>query len=255
MIRSVSFIGAGNVAWHLAKALKQAGINIVEICSQHLQSAQELATQVNAKAVTLNELNNKSDLYIIAIADDAIVKVAGQVKPKNGIVVHTSGSIGIDTLKICSNNIGVFYPLQTFSKQKNIDLKSVPFCIEGNNSSTEKSLIELASKISNNVNLINSNQRKQLHLAAVFACNFSNHCYQIADELLNSSGLKLDLLFPLIKETASKIETVAPKNAQTGPAIRHDEKVIQEHINLLKDHPDYQNLYKFVTQSIQKSHE
>jgi predicted short-subunit dehydrogenase-like oxidoreductase (DUF2520 family) len=253
MIRSVSFIGAGNVAIHLAKSLSSTGIIINEICSKNDVSAQNLAAKTGAKATTLEKLSNTSDLYIIAIKDDQLEGLTINLKDK--LVVHTSGSVSMQVLSPISKNIGVFYPLQTFTKHKQVDFKTIPMCIESSSTMAAKSLIELANKISSNVQEVTSEQRKKLHLAAVFACNFSNHFYSIADEILKESNLSLNLLKPLITETAFKINSISPKEAQTGPAIRKDITTIEDQLNQLKDKPEYRKLYNFVTQSIQNNYE
>ena len=151
------------------------------------------------------------------------------------------------------DNNGIFYPLQTFSKDKGVDISSVPFCIEANNTETQNTLFNLAKTLSNNVQLITSEQRKVIHLAAVFACNFSNNMYAIADDILLQNGMDLNLLKPLIKETANKIQKDSPKHVQTGPARRNDQEVIKNHIQMLADSKDYQDIYELITNNIIKN--
>ncbi|MGB3946541.1 MAG: F420-dependent NADP oxidoreductase [Bacteroidia bacterium] len=249
---SIVFIGSGNVATHLALALKKAGHRIIQVYSQHLEHADALAKLVKAQSIDSIELIDKmADIYIVAVKDDAIEVVVKQLQLSDKIVAHTSGSIDMKALKNASKNYGVFYPLQTFSKNKKVDFKTVPICLEANNSDTFTVLLNLA-QISTNVQSINSKQRKSIHLAAVFACNFSNHLYAIADTILQKNKLSLELLKPLIEETAQKIKTTAPVLAQTGPAVRNDKKIMKNHLEMLSSNSDYQKIYELLSKSIQK---
>jgi predicted short-subunit dehydrogenase-like oxidoreductase (DUF2520 family) len=188
-------------------------------------------------------------LYSVAIKDDAIENVLQQIIDKNIFIVHTSGSIPITVFEQTGfNNYGIFYPLQTFSKLKAINLLDVPFCIEANEQ--EDILVELANKLSNSVHRVDSEQRKKLHLAAVFACNFTNHMYAIAEDLCLKNNVNFNILKPLIRETAEKITLNHAKDVQTGPAKRKDEKIIENHIEQLSDSKSYQDIYKLITESI-----
>ena len=254
-MKTVTIIGAGRVATHLGKGLKTAGLEINEVISKSGNSARELAELLNAKAVQdWANLSPTSDLYLVAVNDDAVAEVAQSFPFNDKLIAHTSGSVQMDVLSNASSSYGIFYPLQTFSKEKDVDLKKVPFCIEGADEVCAKSLFELAEQVSDNVSYVDSNQRKRLHLAAVFACNFSNHLYAIAEELLGEDGLSLDMLRPLLTETAEKAQTHSPKSVQTGPAVRNDEAIITNHLEQLEAHPDYRNLYNLLTKSIQDKH-
>ena len=250
-IKTITFIGAGNVATHLAKAFFNEGYEIEQIFSNNIDNALALADEVNSIAIdNVINLNSISDLYIVAVKDDAIQSVLQQIIDKNIFIVHTSGSIPISVFETTGfNNYGIFYPLQTFSKSKAINLLEVPFCIEANNN--ENLLFELANKLSNTVHLVNSEQRKKLHLAAVFACNFTNHMYAIAEDLCIKNNVNFNILKPLIKETAEKITLNHAKDVQTGPAKRNDEQIIQQHIEQLDDLKNYQEIYRLITQNIQ----
>ncbi len=247
----IVIIGAGNVASQLSSALKQSKHNIVQIYSKHTSSAGRLAKSLNC-SFTNNplEIVNDSDLYIIAVNDDAVTEVVQQLRLKDKIVVHTSGSVEMNILNPSSKNYGVFYPLQTFSKNNKIDFKTIPICIEASNASVLKTLQLIAESISNNVQKINSEQRKTIHLSAVFACNFSNHLYSIALDILASADLSFDILKPLIEETAKKIKNNPPGEMQTGPAARNDKKTMNNHLKMLSDNKDYQQLYKLMSKSI-----
>jgi len=250
----IVLIGAGNIASHLGPALQAAGHSIVQVVNRSQESAQRLASELNADSTTdLKSARTDVDMYLLAVSDDAIAKVAKQLNAGTALVAHTSGSIDLAAIDGVSINTGVFYPLQTFSMGRNIDWKAVPVCVEGNHAGVENKLFELGKSISDNCRVLNSEQRKQVHLAAVFVSNFTNHMYHIADELLQEKDLPFDLLQPLIAETADKIRTDAPKKMQTGPALRQDMKVLTAHANMLEQHPVYQKIYNFVTESIRSS--
>lgn len=247
-------IGAGNVATHFAKALQIAGVQVAQVWSNHYANAQVLAGEVGATAVqSLNAINNDTQLCIIAIKDDAISTIIPQLKGFNGIVVHTSGAVAINIFENQFANYGVFYPLQTFSKEKQVDFSTIPLCLEANNEATLKVLTDLATKLSGQVEVVNSEKRKILHLAAVFACNFTNHLYTLANELLTANDLDFQIIRPLINETASKVQHALPAAVQTGPAIRHDEETMKKHIALLQGQPELIEIYRTLSNSIKKT--
>lgn len=246
---NIILIGAGNVATQLGLSLYAAGYQISQVYSPTKSSSTTLAKKLKAESITdLKKLNTEAAIYIIAVKDDAIESVAKQLKLKDKIVAHTSGSISINALKGVSKNHGVFYPLQTFTKNKKVNFKNVPLCIEGNNKATSTTLLYFAKSLSPNAKLISSEQRKTIHLAAVFACNFSNHMYAIAENILKKNKLSLDLLKPLIEETALKIKDNSPTKVQTGPAIRGDKKVMEEHLKMLNG--NNKEIYKIVSNHI-----
>ena len=184
--------------------------------------------------------------------DDAISDVLSQLK--NTAIVHTSGSIGMNIFSDNFSNCGVFYPLQTFNKEVEVNISEVPFCIEGNSLKFENQLTQIAKRISNNVVVMDSEQRKQLHIAAVFACNFSNQMFAIADDLLAEKNIDFEILLPLIKQTIAKLDKNKPKTVQTGPAMRNDKTIIQEHINLIQE-KEIKVLYQKISANITKTHE
>jgi predicted short-subunit dehydrogenase-like oxidoreductase (DUF2520 family) len=195
-------------------------------------------------------INPDADIYLISVSDFAICSLLQEINFNNKLIAHTSGSISMDDLKKYSNNYGVFYPLQTFSKYREVNFSNVPFCIEGNTLSNEQILVDLASIISKDVRIINSEQRKQLHLSAVFASNFVNHMYAIAAEIANQKDLPFEILLPLITETASKIQNMTPTEAQTGPTVRNDKNTINEHLNMLNYNPKLKKLYSLLSENI-----
>lgn len=247
----IVLIGAGNTATQLGIALYKEGYFISQVYSRTKKSAEALAKKINSKAITdFKKLELSDAIYIIAVKDDAIQKITKQLKLKNQIVVHTSGTVSIEILKKCSKNFGVFYPLQTFSIEKPVDFKTVPVCIEANNKTTATTLQYFAKSISNKVFKINSDQRKIIHLAAVFACNFSNHMYAIASSILEKNKLSFDILKPLIEETANKIKMNSPDKMQTGPAIRGDKKTMNEQMKILSRDKTLKSLYNLLSKSI-----
>jgi predicted short-subunit dehydrogenase-like oxidoreductase (DUF2520 family) len=254
LIKTITLIGAGNVATHLGKALRNKGFIINQVYSKTIENAAVLATEVGANFCDkINEITNKSDIYLVCIKDDAIASFLEQLNIKGQLIVHTSGSIDMNVFKTNGfKNYGILYPLQSFSKSKEINLSNVPFCIEANAAENENLLTTFAKNLSDNVHLINSEQRKKIHLAAVFACNFSNYMYTIANDILTKNNIDFELLKPLITETANKIKENNPKDMQTGPAKRNDEEVIKNHIQLLTDTPSYQDIYKLITENIIK---
>jgi predicted short-subunit dehydrogenase-like oxidoreductase (DUF2520 family) len=246
----VVILGAGNVASHLFKAFsKMKNLKVIQVYNHRKASLKDFE-KITATTTKINELK-PAHFYILALKDDSIQEIAKQIGDKNGIVLHTSGAVGLDVLEGLTN-FGVFYPLQTFSKEKSVNFSEIPICIEANSEENLKRIKELALKISADVREINSAQRKALHLAAVFVNNFSNHLYSIGAEICREHEVEFNILQPLIKETASKVENLTPQSAQTGPALREDRKTINAHLALLPEHK--KNIYKLLTQSIQELH-
>ena len=253
--KRIAFVGAGNVAWHLAQALTAAGHEVEAIYSRSRTSREPLASQL-PQAQTLDTLDFSRlvlDVVFISVPDAALADVAAALKVSPGtLVVHTSGSQPLALLqKVEGARAGVFYPLQTFSKIKPIDMALVPLLVEAQSQETLQQLETLARSISSQVYQVSSEARKQLHLAAVFACNFTNHLLGISQQLLQEANLPKQLLQPLIEETIAKAAQQNPFSVQTGPAIRGDENVLQAHLQLLEQHPAYASLYRQLSKSIQ----
>lgn len=257
----ISFIGSGNVAWHLSQAFEDHGHLICEVYSRHLSNSKALIKQLfDVKAVdSLDFSDSEAELFVLAVSDDSIQDVLDQLElPENAIVVHTSGSKSLDLLTNWNENIpelnikvGVFYPLMTFTKERKIQFSEVPLCIECEDKVTETLLVKTAQKISNIVYLVDTEERKILHLAAVFANNFVNHLLAISQDILNDNDLEMNLLRPIIKETilkASEAEDI--HDMQTGPARRGDQKTIKSHIELLKPNPMAEKIYRIMSESI-----
>lgn len=247
MIR-ITIIGSGNVAQHLIKAFSAS--KFVEINQAFSRKKEALLHVLDAEKIVtdFNELQ-PSDLYIISVSDNAIAEVSSQLPFNNQLVVHTSGTSSIELLDN-KNRRGVFYPLQTFSKNKEVDFSIIPFCLEAENTADFKVLETAAKSISTAIFSINSEQRKALHVAAVFVNNFTNHLYQIGQEICEEHQVPFDILKPLILETADKIKTLSPADAQTGPAKRHDSITTDAHLAFIQNE-NQKNIYKILTQSIQ----
>lgn len=253
----IVLIGAGNVGTHLGHRLHACGIPIKQVYSRQLRKAQKLARQVNAQANNQwTELYPNADLYILAVSDDAIADVAqkmyAQLSP-DVLVVHTSGATPSNVLQHFRRH-GVFYPLQTFSVDQGVDFSLIPICVSASQPEDEAFLEKTGQTVSSKVYRINDKKRAVLHVAAVFANNFANHCFQISHEMLEKEQLPFDLLLPLIQETARKITDQTPANMQTGPAIRGDVDTIQRHLDYLeKTNNPYREIYRQLSKSIQPS--
>jgi len=252
MIENVVIIGAGNLGTQLALSLHEKGIRVKQVYSRKPESASELAQKVNASfSSDLSQLLPETDLYIVAVKDSAIQEVLENLRLKSDqLIVHTAGSVPMNILEGFSANYGVFYPLQTFSKSRRIDFSDIPICIEANHPFNMLKLEKLGEMLSSSVNQINSEERKTLHLAAVFVNNFVNHLYAVGADILHDKKLDFDLLKPLIRETAEKIVSLHPVDAQTGPAKRNDQKTIKTQLKMLQDKPEFLKIYSFATESI-----
>jgi predicted short-subunit dehydrogenase-like oxidoreductase (DUF2520 family) len=250
----IDIIGTGSLATSLAPALEQNGYVIGNIYGRSIKSARGLADNLYQAAATtsLDFSNSKSTIFLLAISDDAIEEVSRElVLPANAVVAHTSGSRNMSVLGYtASPNIGVFYPLQSFSKLKRVSFDEVPILIEAENNFTKKALTALASKISSTVSGATSKQRRLIHLAAIFANNFTNAMLVQADEIMQVAKSNLNLLGPLIEETVNKSMAIGPENAQTGPAVRGDMNILDEHMQMLEKHPDLKATYQLMTQQI-----
>lgn len=247
----VTIIGSGNVATHLALALFNKGIVIHQIYSKSLVNAQILAKHVNAEAINdFSQLNNNFSVGIVAVSDAAIKKTIALIPHKDKLWLHTSGTTAVKVFARNYKNYGVLYPLQTFSKNKKIDFSQIPFFIEANNNESLEQIKLLVNQLSQNCIVADSKTRKALHVAAVFACNFTNHLYAVSSSILKDHNLSFDYLKPLIKETVDKAMLMEPKQAQTGPAVRNDFLIIREHKKFLNYKKQYKRLYKNLSESI-----
>ena len=246
----VVIIGSGNVAQHLVQAFaKSKEIEVSQVFSRR----KEIIVPLLDSGKIITDFNDlvEADIYIIAISDDAIAKVSSQLPFENRLVVHTSGSVPIDTLDN-KNRRGIFYPLQTFTKGKEVDFSQIPICLESENDSDFELLKKAAKTISNNVFKSNEKQRKALHISAVFVNNFVNEMYRIGNEICEENKVPFEILKPLILETVNKVMTLSPAAAQTGPAKRNDKQTIEAHLDFLSNE-NHATIYKILTQSIQNN--
>lgn len=250
----IVFLGSGNVATHMAIVLKKAGNEIIQIYSRTDTNAKLLAERVAAEPISnLNNLNREANLYIFSLNDDALPNIIQMMPDTSGIWIHTAGSAPMKLFekRLSKGGYGVIYPLQTFSKERELNFSKISLFVEGDISETENMLLSLARTISENVKLLDSDSRKYLHLSAVFANNFSNHMFTLSNEILKKQGISFDVLRPLITETAAKVLEMEPNKAQTGPAIRLDEKVINKHLELIED-DKIQEIYTILSKSINR---
>lgn len=245
----IVILGTGNVATHLCRALSQK-CHVVQIWSRNVDHARELAAEMpDAQAIdAVADVVTDADYYIISVPDNAITSVVAQMPKVSGVVAHTSGSVELKALCGCNDNLGVFYPLQTFTKSKAVDFSEIPFFIEGSNADSAERLRDLAQQLSSSVHFADSKQRASLHIAAVFACNFANHLWSIAADLLREANYDFSILKPLLQETLNKAFAMSPSEAQTGPARRNDTNVINAH--LAKLNGDKYDLYELISKMI-----
>ncbi|WP_415060379.1 Rossmann-like and DUF2520 domain-containing protein [Flavobacterium sp.] len=244
---SIVIIGSGNVAQHLITAFLQS--NEVELVQVFSRQKEKVSHLISLDKIVSDYTEIKSaDVYLLAVSDNVIAEVSEKLPFENRLVVHTSGSMPMEVLNI-KNRRGVFYPLQTFTKNKSVDFKAIPICLEAETENDFLTLKTVAQSISSRVESISSEQRKALHVAAVFVCNFVNHLYQMGQEICEEHNLSFELLQPLIIETAQKITQLSPKEAQTGPAKRNDTTTINAHLHFLTD-ANQKEIYQLLTKSI-----
>lgn len=246
----MTIIGSGNVARHLINTFAKS--EAVEIVQVYVRNPNTILLEIGSDKI-INDINalQEADIYIIAVSDNAIAGISADLPFVNRLVVHTSGSVPLEALSE-KNHKGVFYPLQTFTKDKEVNFKEIPLCIETQFSTDYQLLERTARSISDNVFAINTTQRKALHVAAVFVNNFTNHMYTIGSQICSDNQVPFEVLRPLIKETAEKITVLSPQEAQTGPARRNDSSTIESHLAFLSN-LNQKNIYSLLTQSIQNN--
>lgn len=246
----IVIIGSGNVAYHLAKAFTQKKIPLAQIFGRNEEDLNKISQELDISFST--NILEDADLYIICVSDSSVENVSKLITKKDCLVAHTSGSLPKDIL-VGEYRKSSFYPLQTFSKSKELDYSKIPFFIETENVADKALLFDLASQISENVMESSHEKRKYIHLTAVFACNFVNHLFSRAKEISDAQEIPFDYFLPLIDETVKKIHEIEPKSAQTGPAVRNDNRVLELHEQLLKD--ESLEIYKTMNHSIKKMYD
>ena len=250
----IAILGAGNLAWNLAPALEDAGHEITEVYARDLQKAKEITERIYT-ATPKDELDfseSSAELFILAIKDDALSEVADQViLPEGSVLVHTSGAIPMEVLAQSSASyVGVFYPLQSFTKGKKVDFEEVPFLLESEDEGSLQLLKKVAKSLSQLVYILRGKDRQAVHVAAVFASNFTNHMLRIAEDILHRQGLDPELLKPLIIESISKSLQLGARKAQTGPAIREDYETLETHHHFLAYNEQLAEIYRLISQDI-----
>ena len=248
----VVFLGSGNLATRLSLEMKRKGFDIRQVYSHTPAHAERLANQLQCKWTYLpGKVEIDADLYIFALKDTALEPLITRIAPNNGLWVHTAGSLPMDLWAGHAQRYGVFYPMQTFSKQREVDFSHIPVFVEGCDAETTGFLRAVAAALTSKVYEATSEQRRYLHLGAVLACNFTNHLYALASDLLTRHQLPFDALWPLIDETAQKVHELPPDRAQTGPAARGDRHVMDEHLRLLADDPYLSEVYRLLSRGIE----
>lgn len=248
----VVLIGAGNVATHLATELYRKSFDIIQVYSRTIESASALAKAVHAVPVTeISAIINDADLYIFSVKDSVLEELISQVPENKGLWLHTAGSMSIDIFSKYTSHYGVIYPFQTFSKNRDVNWSDIPLFIEASEHNTLIQLEGIAKQLSGKVLELSTDKRKYLHLTGVFACNFTNHMYALAEQILKKIDLPFEVALPLIDETAAKVHSLSPKVAQTGPAVRYDENVINKHLSLI-DSKQVKEIYKLISDDIHR---
>lgn len=251
---TVSFIGSGNVAWHLAPAFDNHGFVVKEVYSPNRKNATALTGRLYQAELksSLDFSDSPSQLFVVAVPDDAISEVAREIAlPDGATLVHTSGSQPIDVLQFAAAaHTGVFYPLQTFTKIRPVDFRQVPIFLEASDDIAARQLSSVAKELTTRYKTITSEERRALHVAAVFASNFPNHMLRLSKLLMDQNRLNFDWLKPLILETVNKALAVGPDHAQTGPAVRGDLEILDQHLAYLQADAAMAKIYEIVSQDI-----
>lgn len=272
---NITLIGAGNLATNLGKAMKAAQHHIEQVYSRTEASARQLGELLDCPwTTTLADIGDAADYYIISVKDNVLGQVVEQVcrgiensklqrsvnhkqayahqqgYSEGPIILHTAGSIPMQIFEGLTSHYGVLYPMQTFSKRREVDFSYIPCFVEACDDQTTEQIFQLARSISQEVHLMNSADRRYLHLAAVWACNFANHCYDVASEILDRHDIPFSVMNALVDETAAKVHELLPRQAQTGPAVRFDENVIEAQMKLMDEAPLQQELYRKLSESI-----
>ncbi len=251
----IVWIGAGNLASQLAPALGRAGHEALQVFSRTMASAGALAARLGCPATDdPDAVARGADAYVFSVTDGALEGLAARVAPRAGdaLCLHTAGSMPQDVFRGHASRYGVFYPMQTFSKGRTVDFKEIPVFVEASCPDALAETERLARSVSDRVEVMGTEKRRRLHLAAVFACNFANHCYALAERLLNREGIPFDVMWPLVEETARKVRHLSPAEAQTGPAVRRDRNVSDLHLALLGGDPETKALYEAMSRSIRR---
>jgi predicted short-subunit dehydrogenase-like oxidoreductase (DUF2520 family) len=250
-IQKIALIGAGKLATNFAFTLKKKGFTILQVYNRSREPGMKLAKKVSSSYIDdLCQLTGKADLYALAVSDSALQEISDKIHLENQVIIHFSGTADIHLLKGSSSNYGVLYPPQTFTLRQSGGFFNVPLCIEANNSDSEEKLSAFATTISDKIFRVSSNQRKTIHLSAIFASNFTNFMYSIAEDLLAIKNLPMSILEPLIEKTMANAMHKDIFSLQTGPAIREDIEMIKTHLDALSERPEFREIYRVISESI-----
>ncbi len=256
IIQEISIAGSGNMAFYLARVFKRNNILVKKIISRNIDEVKRLAKICYAEYFSIDKVRDIEETLVLAVSDTAIEEVCEQLlqkiaRKKFQSLLHTAGSTSIDVLEKFTDYPGVFYPFQTLKKDEEQVSSNIPIFIETRDAAYLEAVKKIANSISSNVYEMNSEDRKYLHLAAVFACNFSNHMYTLANEICNEISVDFSVMHHLIKKTIENAVELGPDKAQTGPAARGDSVVMNDHLNLLREMGKYDDIYKKISESIQ----
>ena len=252
---TIVWIGAGNLATQLGLALARAGHETLQVFSRTEASASALAARLRCPfTCRAEEVVGGADVYLFSVKDSALEELVARVAPRAGhaLCLHTAGSMPMDVFRGHAAHYGVCYPMQSFSRTVDVDFREIPCFVEASDEASLAQVRQLAESVSGRVMEMSTAKRRYLHLAAVFACNFANHCYALSAEVLEKEGIPFDVMLPLIDETARKVHAMSPQEAQTGPAVRYDRQVIDKHVAMLADEPEMQRIYRLVSESIHR---
>lgn len=258
MQMKIVMIGAGNVATHLGKAFKESGFDVAQVWSRTKVSAMQLASALGCAATNdISQVCADADLYVVSVKDDALPAIVSELCPsrRKSMFVHTAGSVPMSCFEDYAKRYGVLYPMQTFTKDKKLDFRQIPIFLEASDNAVYGALQKIADSVSDHVYKLDGEGRKWLHLSAVFACNFSNFCYAVASRLLQRNGIPFDVMLPLVDETARKAHVMNPVDAQTGPASRHDHKVMERQMEMLRDDKILSEIYRLMSEGIERNAE
>ena len=251
---TIVILGAGNVSTHISRHFHLAGHQLLTLYNRSEQNGILLAKELDCPLVTsLEELPDQADFYVVCLPDRVIPEVTSVLERKQGIWLHTAGAGPLELLEGSPHGYGVLYPLQSLSRERSIAFRTIPILIEGSNPAVESQIQALADSISDRVMQVSSADRLGIHMAAVFANNFSNHMVRIAQQILEGMDLEWELMSPLLEETFQKLQEHKAQDVQTGPAVRGDHKTMEQHLELLRDHPEWQKLYTFISREIERS--
>ena len=252
---NITIIGSGNVAFVLGELFKKSNYSINEVVGRNPITAQQLAEKLNARAcLDINTIDKSSNIYVLAVKDDAVAAIAAQLQLVDKLLVHTCGSVSMNVLATASVNYGVLYPLQSLRKELNYQ-PSIPFLVDGSSENVRNTIFNLATTISEKVIMADDVTRLQYHLSAIIVSNFTNHLFAVTKNYCDTNNIDFKLLSPLIKETVNRMQYYDPGDMQTGPAIRGDETTIQKHMQLLFAFPELKKIYALMSDSIRQVHQ